>query len=156
MAPTMAPTVFCTRACSANDAASVTHLLTGFEGYLATVARYGEIRHRALGLLKDFLTVRIIVTTISLMEIEFDPDKRDKTMAERGLDFARAGEVFAGATFDLQDDRFAYGEPRMISFGVLDTRMVVIVWTLRGEMRRIISMRKANEREIAQYAHRVG
>lgn len=90
------------------------------------------------------------------MEIEFDPDKRDKTLSERGLDFARACEVFAGPTFDAPDGRFEYGEPRMITVGVLDERMVVVVWTPRGEVRRIISMRKANEREQAAYARRMG
>lgn len=89
------------------------------------------------------------------MEIEFDPEKRDKTLAERGLDFARAGEVFAGRHFTAEDAREDYSEPRHITIGKLDGRMVVMVWTPRGEARRIISMRKANEREQARYAHRV-
>ncbi len=84
------------------------------------------------------------------MEIEFDSDKRDKTLAERGLDFARAGEVFAGPTATAKDDRQAYGEDRYITFGALDARMVVVVWTPRGAARRIISMRNANEREQAR------
>ncbi len=87
------------------------------------------------------------------MEIEFDADKRDKTLAERGLDFARAGDVFAGATVTAEDARFDYGEPRFNTVGALDGRMVVMVWTPRGKARRIISMRKANEREIAKFAH---
>ena len=48
--------------------------------------------------------------------------------------------------------RFDYGMPRFTSVGVLDGRMVVIVWTPRGEARRIISMKKANEREIEKFA----
>ena len=43
------------------------------------------------------------------MQIEFDPDKRDKTLAERGLDFAQAGEVFAGVNVTAEDARFDYG-----------------------------------------------
>lgn len=82
------------------------------------------------------------------MLIEFDPDKRDKTLAERGLDFARADEVFDGPTLTWRDDRSLYGEDRFISFGLLDGRHVVLVWTPRGEVRRIISMRKANDREV--------
>ncbi|MDD2893510.1 MAG: BrnT family toxin [Halothiobacillaceae bacterium] len=89
------------------------------------------------------------------MEIGFDPIKRDKTMAERGLDFARAGEVFAGCHFTGEDVREDYSEPRLITVGQLDERMVVVVWTPRGEVRRIISMRKANEREQQRYAHRL-
>ena len=90
------------------------------------------------------------------MDIEFDPDKRDKTMAERGIDFARAAEVFAGRHFTAEDLREDYAEPRYITVGKLDGRMVVMVWTPRGEARRIISMRKANEREIAKFAPALG
>lgn len=86
------------------------------------------------------------------MEIEFDQDKRDKTLQERGLDFARAVEVFAGVHFTGQVTRMDYVEDRFISVGWLDARLVVLVWTPRGEVRRIISMRKANDREKALYA----
>ena len=89
------------------------------------------------------------------MKIEFDPGKRDKTLAERGLDFARADEVFAGRHFTAEDAREDYSEPRYITVGKLDDRMVVMVWTPRGEARRIISLRKTNDREQARQAHRV-
>jgi hypothetical protein len=89
------------------------------------------------------------------VQIEFDPGKRDKTLSERGLDFARADEVFSGHHFTDEDAREDYNELRYITFGKLDGRMVVMVWTPRGEVRRIISMRKANEREQARYARRV-
>lgn len=90
------------------------------------------------------------------MQIEFDPDKRAKTLKERGLDFARAGEVFDGPFLTLHDVRFDYGEPRYITFGLLDCRWVLVAWTPRGQACRMISLRKANEREIAKYAQRVG
>lgn len=61
------------------------------------------------------------------MEIEFDQDKRDKTLQERGLDFARAGEVFATVTVTLEDIRRDYGEMRYISVGLLDLRAVILV-----------------------------
>lgn len=89
------------------------------------------------------------------MKIEFDPDKRGQALTERGLDFARANEVFAGHHFTALDTRENYGEARYITVGALDARMVVMVWTPRGEARRIISMRKANEREQARYAHKI-
>jgi uncharacterized DUF497 family protein len=82
------------------------------------------------------------------MEITFDQAKRDRTLSERGLDFARAGEVFAGAVATTEDTRANYGEQRFITAGILDGRLVIMVWTPRGAARRIISMRKANEREI--------
>jgi len=90
------------------------------------------------------------------MQIEFDRDKRDKTLVERGLDFARAAEVFAQAVATAKDERFVYGEDRFTTFGLLDGRLVVVAWTLRGAVRRIISMRKANEREQSRYEKRMG
>ncbi|MCL2635928.1 MAG: BrnT family toxin [Betaproteobacteria bacterium] len=89
------------------------------------------------------------------MQIEFDDDKRNKALAERGLDFARAAEVFAGRHFTAEDVREDYNEARHITVGKLDGRLVVMVWTQRGAARRIISMRKANEREQARYAYRL-
>jgi uncharacterized DUF497 family protein len=56
----------------------------------------------------------------------------------------------------LIDVRQEYGESRFITVGWLKERMVVLVWTPRGAARRIISMRKANEREQNLYRHRLG
>jgi uncharacterized protein len=89
------------------------------------------------------------------MDIEFDQTKRDKTLQERGLDFARADEVFDGHHFTGLDPRPGYSELRFITTGLLDGRMVVMVWTLRGASRRIISLRKANEREISRYSKKM-
>jgi uncharacterized protein len=85
------------------------------------------------------------------MDITYDPEKRAKTLAERGLDFDDAVQVFAGPVFELEDDRKDYGEPRWITIGLLNERMVVLVWTPREDTRHIISMRKANEREKKRY-----
>jgi uncharacterized protein len=85
------------------------------------------------------------------MAITFDPAKRDKTLQERGLDFAEAGHVLDGPVWDFPDDRSDYGEERITAIGFLGERMVVVVWTRRGKDRHIISMRKANEREQAKY-----
>ena len=80
------------------------------------------------------------------MDSEYDAGKREWTLRHRGLDFARCDEVFAGITVTREDRRHDYGERRFITAGILDGRMVVVVWTPRGQARRIISMRKANER----------
>ncbi len=88
------------------------------------------------------------------MKIEFDPAKRNATLQIRGLDMARASDVFAGATLTVEDNRKDYGEPRYITIGFLANRMVILAWTQRGKVRRIISMRKANEREQAVYGPR--
>jgi uncharacterized DUF497 family protein len=86
------------------------------------------------------------------MRITFDPAKRKKTLAERGLDFADAALVFAGVTLEMEDIRKDYGEPRIICYGLLEGRMVVVGYTPRGADRHVFSMRKANEREQARIA----
>ena len=86
------------------------------------------------------------------MKITFDKAKREQTLAQRGLDFADATEVFAGLHTVLADDRFEYGERRYISAGYLRGRMVVIVWTPRsGGARHIISMRHCHAKEEARW-----
>ena len=81
------------------------------------------------------------------MRITCDPKKREQTLRDRGLDMLRAAEVFAGIHFSRTDDRLDYGEPRFITVGWLDNRLVVFAWTPRGAARRVISMRHCHERE---------
>ncbi|RYB04177.1 BrnT family toxin [Lichenibacterium ramalinae] len=90
------------------------------------------------------------------MAITFDPRKRDDTLLDRGLDFDTAVEVFENGTVDIPDRRRDYGEERVISVGFLRDRMVIVVWTQRGEARHVISMRKANGREQERYSARFG
>jgi uncharacterized protein len=89
------------------------------------------------------------------VDLEFDPVKRLLTLQHRGLDMADAARVFDGPCLSFPDMRRDYGENRTITLGYLDGRMVVLVWTLRGAARRIISLRKANDREIALYERRL-
>jgi uncharacterized DUF497 family protein len=88
--------------------------------------------------------------------IRFDPAKRQRTLDERGLDFADAAEVFDGVCFEVEDTRQDYGETRMLCFGLLRGRLVVIGYTPRGADRHVFSMRKANEREQARLAQVFG
>jgi len=81
------------------------------------------------------------------MRISFDPVKLAKTLAERGLDFADAELVFLGVTLEIEDQRQDYGETRILCYGLLEGRLVVIGYTPRGAVRHVFSMRKANERE---------
>jgi uncharacterized protein len=81
--------------------------------------------------------------------------KRRAVLDHRGLDMAHAGQVFARASLTVVDDRRDYGEPRFITIGTLNRRMVVLVWTSRGANRWIISMRNANAREQALYGPRL-
>ena len=89
------------------------------------------------------------------MAIIYDPPKREWTLRERGLDFEDADEVFASRISERADDRRDYGEIRIVTIGFLRGRMIVLVWTRRGNDRHVISMRKANEREKARYGQEV-
>jgi uncharacterized DUF497 family protein len=86
------------------------------------------------------------------MRVTFDPAKRAKTLAERGLDFEDAAIVFQGTTVEIEDTRRNYGEKRIVCYGLLSGRLVVIGYTARGASRHVFSMRKANDREKALLA----
>lgn len=81
-----------------------------------------------------------------------DPDKRAKTLAERGLDFEDAALVFEGTTLEIEDTRRNYGEPRIVCYGRLSGRLAAIGYTPRSATRNVFSMRKANDREKARLA----
>ena len=85
------------------------------------------------------------------MEIEFDPAKRVQVLAERGLDMARSGEVFERFYLTRRDDKHSTDEERFISVGLLDDDVVIVPWPLRGILRRIVTMWKANDRERQNY-----
>lgn len=86
------------------------------------------------------------------MRVTYDPEKRERTLQERGLDFEDAKFVFAGATLEVEDTRKEYGEARIICYGYLAGRLVVVGYTPRGAVRHVFSMRKANAREQARIA----
>ncbi len=93
-----------------------------------------------------------------MLEIEFDENKRNLTYQQRDLDFADANQIFQGVHLTALDTRNDYGENRYISMGYIHARLVVVVWTYRPNEtapthRRIISMRKANEREQQKFHH---
>ena len=91
------------------------------------------------------------------MRITYDPAKRAAALADRGLDFEDAAELFAGPTLVLPDLREDYGEDRYQTIGYLRGRMVMVVWTPRGgDERRVFSMRKCNVKEQARYGERLG
>ena len=89
------------------------------------------------------------------MKITWDERKRKRTLTLRGLDFADAGNVFKGATFTFEDDRFDYCEKRVVTLGLLDADVVVIVHTETEKEIRIISMRKGDKDEQETYFENV-
>lgn len=90
------------------------------------------------------------------MKLTYDTLKRKRILEERGLDFLDAEEIFKGDHFTKADERFDYPERRYITVGFLNNRMVVLVWTKRKRARRIISMRKANDRERKKFKRHLG
>ena len=81
------------------------------------------------------------------MRISYDPQKRRRTLEERDLDFEDAVEIFETVVAEFEDTRNNYGERRVVCFGYLDSRLLIVCYTDRSGVRHIISMRKANERE---------
>lgn len=86
------------------------------------------------------------------MRVSYDSSKRDKALADRGLDFEDAQAIFEGLTVEVEDTRKDYGEKRIICYGLLAGRMVVVGYTPPGTVRHVFSMRKANDREQTRLA----
>ena len=72
-------------------------------------------------------------------------------MRKHGLDFTNAYRAFNEDAFVITDDREDYNESRYILLGFMRERIVVIAFTVRGDVIRVISMRKANKREQKSY-----
>jgi uncharacterized DUF497 family protein len=89
---------------------------------------------------------------IGAMEFEWNETKSEACHAERGFDFAYAVRVFLDPDRLVEaDDRFDYGEPRQRVLGRIEGRIFVVVYTPRGKRFRVISARKANQREVRRY-----
>lgn len=86
------------------------------------------------------------------MLIDFDPDKNVKNIRERGLSFERAIDFdFATAQYII-DNRRDYGETRYRALGLLGQRLHALVFVEISGGIRVISFRKANQREVKHYA----
>ena len=81
------------------------------------------------------------------MEFTWSETKRAANLKAHGLDFVDAPRVFEGLTFTFEDDRFSYGEQRFVTLGLLAGFPVSIVHTESDHEIRIISFRKATNRE---------
>jgi uncharacterized DUF497 family protein len=82
---------------------------------------------------------------------EWDEDKRQANIGKHGIDFADLESIFSGSIVERVDTRQNYGETRVILVGTLDNIVLVVVYTWRGSVRRIISARRANDRERRKY-----
>ena len=85
------------------------------------------------------------------MKIEFDPDKDAINRRKHGLSLADAARIDIEAAYVVPDERRAYGEARLQAYGLLDGRLHVLAFTMRGDVLRAISLREANRREARRY-----
>ncbi len=89
------------------------------------------------------------------MEFTWSTAERAANLKAHGLDFVDAPSVFEGLTFTFEDDRFAYGEQRFVTLGLLAGTPVSIVHTETAHEIRIVSFRKATQREARIYFEQV-
>ena len=85
----------------------------------------------------------------------FDPAKDAANQAKHDVSLALAEILFAGPHMSMTDDRFDYGEVREIAFGRIEDRLFVCVYVDRRAERRVISLRKANKREVRRHGETV-
>ncbi len=86
------------------------------------------------------------------MDFEWDESKSERCLAERGFDFAYAARAFFDPDRVVHaDTRRNYGEERYQLMGMIEQRLFVLVYTPRPGAMRIISARKANQREVQHY-----
>lgn len=85
------------------------------------------------------------------MKFEWDESKRLVNLQRHGLDFADAWRIFESYRVIFIDDRFDYGESRLVTIGILSGRIVTTVYTEDDEITRIISLRKATKNEQTKY-----
>jgi uncharacterized protein len=85
------------------------------------------------------------------MEISFDPAKNERNIAERGLSFSQVQELDWSSALVQEDIRRDYGERRFLVLGRIQGRLHAVVFTPRADKVHVISLRKANQREVTHY-----
>ena len=85
------------------------------------------------------------------MRIEFDPAKDAANQAKHGVSLSTAGELDWEAALVWVDERFEYGETRMVALVPRTQILYYVAFVDRGEVRRVISLRRANRREVKHY-----
>lgn len=86
-----------------------------------------------------------------MLRIEFDAQKSARNALERGLPFERAADFEWEDAVVVADVRREYGEPRLVATGFLDGRLHVLCFLRVAQGIRVISLRRANRREVVEY-----
>ena len=85
------------------------------------------------------------------MEISFDPAKNARNLAHRGLPFTLVEQLDWSSAIIEEDVRKNYGERRYLALGLIEDRLHAVVFTPRAGKVHVISLRKANQREVKDY-----
>ena len=85
------------------------------------------------------------------MDFEWDEAKNEANIAKHGIGFLGAARIFDGPTLTFEDARRDYGETRMVAIGLLEDQETQVVYTMRGQLCRIISARRARRNERRAY-----
>jgi len=86
-----------------------------------------------------------------MMDFEWDENKRQSNLRKHGIDFVRAAAIFENPILEREDNRYDYGESRLIALGETTGVVLFVVYTMRGSVYRIISARRATKSEQQQY-----
>lgn len=86
------------------------------------------------------------------MQFEFDPAKDQTNVTKHGVSLAVACELEWDSLASRADTRHNYGEAREVGYAMMGGRLCCVVFVDRGDVRRIISLRRANNREKVLYA----
>ncbi len=84
------------------------------------------------------------------MLFEWSEEKCLENLRKHGIDFNDAKEIWQGEVLEVPSDQ-EHGEPRHLTYGVLEGRIIAVVFTWRGEVRRLISARRARRYERQDY-----
>ncbi len=85
------------------------------------------------------------------MKITFDSTKDTINIEKHGVSLSLGIELEWDSAITWRDNRHDYGEERMTGLALIESRLYCVVYTDRGDSRRVISLRKANLREVKRY-----
>jgi len=85
------------------------------------------------------------------VRIVFDPEKDATNLRKHGVSLAAAAELDWDAALAWIDDRADYGEKRIVALAPMGDKLFFVVFVDRDEARRVISLRRANRREVSHY-----
>ena len=88
------------------------------------------------------------------VEFEWDENKNNINIAKHGIDFVDAKEIWQGKILELESSQLHHGEKRIIAIGMYKEYYITVIYTLRNNVRRLISARKARRNEQKNYENK--